>query len=236
MGVTIFRPGQRLVIPSPGVQVWSPRATIAASTWWDNNGAISGCVAAYAPKGAASLAASYINLANPGTYNAAPGVAPTFNTVDGWTFNGTTQYLSTGIIPSNVYTWSVLCRFSNGGTGDRCLCGTRTGSSYFFIRHNQGGTAVGYYYGSNGVSTVAPGATSGVLGFAGTSAYRNGVLNGTITGGTIPTFTHGIYIGGYNSSGSFFEAFSGKIQALAIYSTTLTAGEVATLTTLMNAI
>ena len=31
---------------------------------------------AYQPKGAASLAASYFNLANPGTYNAAPGTAP----------------------------------------------------------------------------------------------------------------------------------------------------------------
>lgn len=32
MGVTIFRPGQRLVIPAPGVQVWSPRAASAAAS------------------------------------------------------------------------------------------------------------------------------------------------------------------------------------------------------------
>ncbi len=59
----------------PGAQVFQSRVTsAAASTWWDNNGAISGCVAAYQPKGAADLAASYVNLANSGTYNAAPGV------------------------------------------------------------------------------------------------------------------------------------------------------------------
>jgi len=33
MGVTIFRPGQRLVIPSPGVQVWSPRAASASGAF-----------------------------------------------------------------------------------------------------------------------------------------------------------------------------------------------------------
>lgn len=37
-----FRPGQRLIVP--GVQVLTPLPS-GASTWWDNNGAISGCVA-----------------------------------------------------------------------------------------------------------------------------------------------------------------------------------------------
>lgn len=31
--------------------------------WWDLNGTITGCVAAYQPKGAASYAASKVNLA-----------------------------------------------------------------------------------------------------------------------------------------------------------------------------
>lgn len=36
------------------------------------------CVAAYDAIGAASLADSYVNEANPGTFDAAPGVAPTW--------------------------------------------------------------------------------------------------------------------------------------------------------------
>ena len=51
------------------------------------------CIAAYQPKGAASLAASYVNLVTPGTYDAAPGTAPTFDSALGWTFDGTSQYL-----------------------------------------------------------------------------------------------------------------------------------------------
>ena len=38
-----------------------------AGGWWDLNGTITSCIAAYQPKGAASYAASKVNLANPGT-------------------------------------------------------------------------------------------------------------------------------------------------------------------------
>lgn len=68
----------------------------AAAGWWQVAGQT--CAAAYQPIGAASLAASYVNLANPGTYNAAPGVAPTL-AAGGWSFDGLTQYLTTGIVP-----------------------------------------------------------------------------------------------------------------------------------------
>jgi hypothetical protein len=83
-----------------------------ANGWWNNNGAIAGCVAAYQPIGAADLAASYVNLFNPGTNNAAPGTAPTWDVTDGWIFGGT-NYLNTGIVPADSY--SVFVRFTNGG-------------------------------------------------------------------------------------------------------------------------
>jgi hypothetical protein len=54
-----------------------------ATPWWYVAGQT--CVAAYQPIGAPSLAASYVILANPGTYDAAPGVAPTFDAATGWT-------------------------------------------------------------------------------------------------------------------------------------------------------
>jgi len=69
------------------------------------------CVAAYEPICAVSLADSYINRANPGTYNATPGTAPTWAESTGWTFNGSSQYLTTGIVLSSQVS-SALCRFS----------------------------------------------------------------------------------------------------------------------------
>lgn len=55
----------------------------AAAPWYLAGGAPTP-IAVYQPKGAASLAASYVNLANPGTYDAAADVpgygAPTWTT------------------------------------------------------------------------------------------------------------------------------------------------------------
>ena len=60
------------------------RGAGAAAQWWLSGGvSAANCVAAYQPIGATSLAASYTNLANPGTYTAAPGVAPTFDAATG---------------------------------------------------------------------------------------------------------------------------------------------------------
>ncbi len=82
---------------------WNP------ADWWTVAGKT--CLAAYQPKGAPSLADSYINLANRETYNAAPiSAAPTFGAL-GWTCNGTTQSLTTGIVPSSTTT--ALIRFSS---------------------------------------------------------------------------------------------------------------------------
>lgn len=231
----IFRPGQRLVIPD--VQVFQPLVSSPSGGWWDNNGVISGCVAAYAAKGAADLASSYINLANPGTYNAAPGVAPTFNTADGWTFNGTTQYLTTGISPANDQTWSWIVRFSNGPTAQQQqLFGSgNTGPAgpYFGFMPYWGPGNIGYFL--NGGFLSLTGNTSGVHAAAGNKAY----MNGTVQAGSIATNAGTIqplYIGCRNQGGTAVNFINAKIQALAIYSTTLAAGEVATLTTLMAAL
>lgn len=86
------------------------RGAGSAANWWEAGGATN-CVAAYQPKGAASLAASYVNLANPGVFDAAPGVAPTWDAATGWSFNGSTQYLRSGVPGSAAV--SFLMRFSD---------------------------------------------------------------------------------------------------------------------------
>lgn len=220
MGMMIFRPGQRLVIP--GAQVFAPRVTSSAATWWDNNGAISGCVAAYAAKGAADLAASYINLANPGTNNAAPGVAPTFNTATGWTFNGTTQYLTTGITAD--LTWTMLVEFSDAPDGNQIMAGYYSGGTLNFgLRPNLGGTGRSYFNGAT--RSVKNGASGGIMAIAGKNAYFNGNPDGTLAaGGTANGGS--IHIGKSNTISIYY---GGKIQRVGIWNRTLSAAEMQTI-------
>lgn len=190
------------------------------------------CVAAYDAVGASSLADSYVNEANPGTYTAAPGVAPTWAYGTGWTFNGTTQYLTTGItVTSN--TWSVLVRFTNGAsTLDRMLCGGYVGSGTadFGLFQVTGGKS---YYVNNALKAAPSIYTSGVLGMAGKTAYINGAAEtGAIGAGAVTGA--GFYVGRNAASANYY--FPGKIQALAIYSATLTLADVVAITAAMNAL
>lgn len=66
-----------------------------------------------------NLASSYINLANPGTYDATPVVAPTFG--DGWEFTGT-QSLDSGrpnLVNDTIVVWS-----ENANVNDRYAIGS----------------------------------------------------------------------------------------------------------------
>lgn len=232
MGPIILRPGQRIL--APGVRVIQP--SMATLTQWFLAGGISAanCIAAYQPKGAVDLASSYINLANPGTNNAAPGVAPTWDATNGWTFNGTSQYLATGITPSS--NWSVLVRFSSAGV-DGALFGCQTGgaTSYFqiFPRGSSGASRV-YRNGNVTGLAISGGAASGVVAVAGATAYYNGApetgtLSNNLSGATT------IFIGARNSTGTANGFFGGNIQAISIYNISI-ASYISALTTAINAL
>lgn len=173
----------------------------------------------------ASLAASYTNLANPGVNDAAPGVAPTWAAGTGWTFNGSTQYLVTGVVPASGY--SMLIQFTNGPTATiTWLCGEFKANARFDIQPSRTGADV--RYGSGGLTVVAPHLTSGNLGIAGQQGYRNGTADGSAIGAWSALATDDIYIGCYNFNGVGASNFiSAKVQAFAIYSVTLTAPQVA---------
>jgi len=182
--------------------------------WWQVAGAT--CIAAYQPKGAADLATSYVNLANPGTYNAAPGVAPTLG-ADGWSFNGSTQYLLSDVLP-NGSTHSVVVRFS-AVTGNGMLFGTVQAGFTFLLTPNNGGATVGWQLTNGAIATyVAPPATSGVLAMVpGQGGYRHGaldlVLSSVAVGATYP-----LAIGARNNGGVIASFLAGTIAAFAIYS------------------
>lgn len=195
--------------------------------WWQVPGAT--CVAAYQPKGAADLAASYVNLANPGTYNAAPGVAPTL-AAGGWSFDGVDDYLSSQV--SALGTTSLAIRFV-WTSPNKHFYGTSGSQTRFYTQSANGQSIAGYGSGTGVLGGTA--FSSGIVAAAGAEYYQNGISQGTVSG----TFTGtggAIYIGALNNGGTAASFCAVTIAAVAIYSTVLSADDVAALTTRMQAL
>lgn len=186
------------------------------SVWWNPDGATPGgsvCVVAYQPKGAASYAASKINIANPGTYDAQDGIiVPFWSTATGW--EG--PYLNTGLVAGIGYSFLVL--FGGTITAAGRLLGALDGGGRINLVPETGTNKVEYANG--GILSVSPALYSGVLGMAGDTAYRNGYSDGTIPVGGIPALT--IFINSLNTFGVHNFDSQTAIRALAIYNTLLT--------------
>lgn len=210
------------------------------SVWWLAGGISSGdCVAAYAAKGADNQTASKNNLANPGTYDLTDGSdVPTWNATDGWVWDGSgTKYYSTGWSP--VETSSVVFRYSGITSGTYTFLGgvlalSPTRRYYVFPFNGSAWGDVGYgdgYYQPYNLSL------SGTLGFAKNIVYAGGSSLGTISttwqGDPGVAFPIGLYYG----YGSYIADTSAKnIQAVAIYSTQLSADQISALHTAMMAL
>ena len=202
----------------------------------------SNCIAAYKAVGAASLTASFINLANPGIYDlTAPVAAPTFNTADGWTFNGSTQFLQMAYTYADGRNLTYIMRFSGvvGATGFAMGYFNGAGSGLIFSPNRTGARK---YYNGTVVLTAAAASANGVMAVAGNAAYLNGAGDGAITtAANTNNEANGmnVYIGANrNNAGAPFvhTYFAGKIQAVAVYSAVLVLAQVAAVTTAMNAL
>lgn len=208
-------------------------ANVAAAPWWLSGGA-SGCVAAYQPKSAASYAASKLDLSGSGN-NASEGVAPSWDAVNGWQLNGTTQYLVSGVIPLPG-TGSMFIQFTNFVTGqtyvgmykDAAPVGT------FLIQNNSNMTA---YNGSlSSFANNTPQLTAGNYGFAGKTAYRNGVAEGVAIAAGSGTGT-ALFIGGLNyNAGTLVQPAQFNVTALAVYDNTLSGSAAAAVAAAMAAL
>lgn len=203
---------------------------------WYLSGGVSAPQGAYQAIGAASLAASYVNLANPGTYDLATAAAPAFNAATGWTFNGVGNlYLDTGLTLDNDQSWSIFLRFSDNGTASRGLALSRTGASgcdFGFYIHSPTTTYIFY---NGGASLISGLATSGVIGVAGGNAYFNGVDVGNIGGGSgvsSVTFSVGVM----DDDGVKQIPFYGKIQAFCLYHAVLSPAQALAVTNAMAAL
>ena len=226
-----------LVPRFPLTRTLGPLGVTAAAAKWYLAGGISAsaCVGAYQAKGAASLAASYTNLANPGSHDLTLGTAPAWDATNGWK-GGSSAYLKTDITPTGAAgTWSAAVRFSNGGGGYECLLGCwsagATNRFGFQLANYAGKVEISNYSLKNWIHTK----TSGAFVIAGTALYVDGALDPLVLGGGSSPGVP-VYILALNNNGSPSSYTTSYIQALALYNTTLSAAQVAAVTTAMNAL
>ena len=219
------------------------RASARAAVPWYLAGGAPMPLAAYQPIGAASLADSYLRIAGTGgNANLDPavvgsGVAPAWSSTDGWIGSGT-QWLNTGIFPTLDQTWSMLVRFSNFNiNAERYLAGLIALSPERRFSLGAVLSTSSMMYDSSNQHRIPPLITSGVIGFAGRDAYRNGVLDGSASMsvfGVSPAVLAIMARGRTADTADFITQV--HIQALAIYSSTLTAPQVAAVSAAMAAL
>lgn len=215
------------------------QAAVASGGWWDLDGTITSCVAAYQPKGAASLAASYVNLATPGTYDCTVGSAPSLD-ANGW--YGASAYLKTGVVPQANYT--MIARFSshnhpNVGIIIGCVA---SGNNFYF---KMGSTVdnMAFCNGTNEVEWAQNlyNIPNGIYAIAGSNGYYGGAAKVATLDNTWGTNTNDIWLMKANSAGTpvgRFNAYwtSHRFMAFAVYNATLTSTQIGNLTTAMNAL
>jgi len=229
MTITILRPSTRILTPGArGIRYAQPGG--GAAPWWMAAGVTP--IAAYQAKGAASYAASKVNLAQPGTYDATEGVAPSWDAATGWSFLKTSaQYLLALVPYPGNQTYSAVVRFSDADTSNTnpIIASSETDTNMVIgNRWNPGVYLIGQ---GNSFITPAPALTAGVLGVAGRSCYLNGLSVGDVpakiaTNSSLVTF--GRFFGiGYGTS---------SIHAVAIYSAALNAAQMAAVSAAMAAL
>lgn len=201
----------------------------AGANWWEPTTGSYTAVAAYRAIGAADLATSYVNLANPGTYDLTTSNAPSFDATDGWTFNGSTNFLDTGFIEG--VTWTTIVRFSNVANNGALFGSGQAYSSHG--RHIHPYYSATIYYRNSGNFNRA-GATEGVVAIANKTAYLNGSSVGTIDN-SLTSADYTCWIGSSHRN-ELPQYINAKIQAVAIYSTTLDATQVAEISANMAAL
>ena len=191
-------------------------------------------VVAYQPKGAASLAASYVNLANPGTYDAAPGVAPTWDAVTGWVFTGT-EWLNTSLVPG-ANNWTYIVQIASMLTSQYIFGANQTSPTRLVGLWPKSSVpsficGTGAYANSFAGSTVS----DGNIAMTGNTVYVNGTPTFTLTTATgLPSVP--IYFGCSNANGTPATFGKGNIIAFAAYGSTLTPTQIAAIATAMGAL
>lgn len=202
------------------------KITFIFDSWYDYPGVL----AAYDFKNASDQSNSYINLANPGTYNLSVNVAPSWTSGQGLIFTGT-QSLNTGIVP--ISTSTIFARFSNASGAPIGVAGIfniGTGTR-FYLRPRHDDFSKFYGYGSTALNSSGA-VNNGIMALTGNNAYYNGASLGTVSG-TWTDAPLSIYIGAINDNNNASVLFNGTIEAIWIGNQLLDSTQVSNLTTEM---
>ena len=206
--------------------------------WWEPSGGL-GAVAIYQPKGAANWSASLTDLSGNGNHAYDDGDPPSWDTTNGWIFSGT-QHLLTNVV-GNGSGGRTIIACMRPGASDYLMVGVgaeESGNKSFYVgiyeyysppepldwqRVNVIGIggALLHSYGRTEQTSKATNAGSD------NDTYEDGVWRQAVAAwgggdGTVPV--HIGVINGYNYGGPV--STGGWVYAVAIYDTSLTAGEV----------
>lgn len=206
-----------------------------SESWWLSGG-ISAAIAAavYQPKGAASYAASLVNLTGNATFNATEGVTPGWDATNGWMFDGTDDYLNSNVNGNGTNKqYSVLIKYTNLSLGSGDIFGQYAADTNSFRISSVNANSMhcynsGYYLWTHNAQGVTP--TDGVIGIAGDRLYYNASDKGTFPSGS-NLADLSFYIGTKNSNANPVVIY---IQALAIYSAPITPEQVTAVTAAMG--
>ena len=192
-----------------------------AGGWWLAGGIDpDDCIAAYQPKGAASYAASKVNLANSGTHDLSDGTAyPSWDASKGWTFTkANSQYLISDINPAAGN--STIVRVANVNNSSGIVYGgfnydggVSKNAEYVEIV-TWGNTRFGKGRNTADNSGVL---ASGCYAIAGYKCYKNAELKVTISGVWDGGTVYPMHIGRRNGNVGIVY-FGGDILAFAVYS------------------
>jgi hypothetical protein len=200
--------------------------------------------AAFTAIGAPSQAASYQNIMNPGTNDAAPGTEPSWDAAEGWDFElGSSQYLVVGsgaIITSAPLTLIALVKTESVATYLQALAIRRTDANHGWQLYIDGITAgdkVAFQAndaGGNTGVTSSIGVTNGawcVISAVATSVdsrtvYLNGGSSGSSSTSRTPSGVNITLIGANHNGTALAGFFDGRIGACAYYNVALSASEI----------
>ena len=210
----------------------------ASGGWWLSGGiAAENCIAAYQPIGAASKAASLVNLTGNAAYNAVELETVGWDDTNGWKRESGAGYIGTGVAPASS-AWTIIIRFSGvveAAPSYQYIMGEAQSSKRMIIGNYEAAIRRSYY--NTDLLRIENGAvTSGVMAIAGQTGYYNGAPDGTIPSGWTGAATTNIYILGCNGLAETYYNDTIYAQAAAIYNATLTAQQIADLTTAMAAL
>lgn len=227
------------------ITVTAPASTVETTStgyqdWWCPCGVNpSNVAAAYASKGAASYAASKVNLVDSGTYTLLDGTAyPSWSAETGWSFvRASSQYLYTGSAWFTTVPLTMICRFKSDS-----VAVTQYLMQVFYDADNSysivaAGATAGDPVQAQVVSVVRTSTVPTSTGYtAGNSYVATGVfITGTryayIDGGSMGSATIACAGSGFNISyigkhGNTSAYMSGIITSCAIYNIALTEAQI----------